>query len=284
MSLSKRYSLFAFLAFLSLGLSAVPAVSPSTGPCPWTIVKTATFNGLPVTNLTLAPGEQVLVNYSIVVDVSTTTGCVSGASYVEVFDDNLIGSGNPTGKIGEVWFGTDTLPKTFTYSKVIGPYNTCGEYCVVNTARLCSGASTNWTITIHVPCETGCTLTPGYWKTHSELGPAPYDDTWAQLPQGADTPFYLSGQTWYDVFWTPPAGGNAYYIFAQAYMAAKLNILNGASTTPAVDAAITWAENFFNSFAPTAGLSKSVRNQVLAQATLLDNYNNGLIGPGHCSE
>ena len=135
---------------------------------------------------------------------------------------------------------------------------------------------------VHVPCAGGCTLTPGYWKTHSRYGPAPYDETWALI--GEDTLFFLSGQSWYQVLWTPPAGGNAYYILAQQYIAAKLNILNGAASTPAVDSAIAWATNFFNTYEPSSSLSRTVRNQAIPTASLLDRYNNGYIGPGHCSE
>ena len=30
--------------------------------------------------------------------------------------------------------------------------------------------SASWTIDVTVPCAGGCTLTPGYWKTHSSFG------------------------------------------------------------------------------------------------------------------
>jgi len=137
-------------------------------------------------------------------------------------------------------------------------------------------------IYVTVACEGGCTLTPGYWKTHSEFGSAPYDDNWAYLPNGASTPFFLSGQTYYHVLWTAPAG-NAYYILAHAYIAAQLNILNGADPT-AVNSAMSSATAFFNAYTPSSTLSKSLRATVIANAVILDNYNNGLIGPGHCSE
>jgi hypothetical protein len=94
-------------------------------------------------------------------------------------------------------------------------------------------------IDINVPCGGGCTLTPGYWKTHSSYGPAPYDDTWAQI--GEDTIFFLSGQSYYDVLWTNPEG-NAYYILAHAYIAAQLNLLNGASAPAEVDVALAMAD------------------------------------------
>jgi hypothetical protein len=196
-----------------------------------------------------------------------------------------------TGSLGTVCIGD--APKTFTYSHSIGPYGTCGDYTVVNTASFTTkdtGAtgSDDWTVHVKVPCLGGCTLTPGYWKTHSSYGPAPYDHTWALLPGGADTPFFKSGQTWYRVLWTPPAGGNVYYQLSFQYIAARLNVLNGAATTPAVDSALSSAESFFATYAPgdAAKFKPTSTNRVnaLGWATTLSQYNIGFIGPGHCSE
>lgn len=188
------------------------------------------------------------------------------------------------GSLGTVCY--PNVPKTFDYYRWIGPYQVCGDYTVDNTASFVTNdtgtrGEDSWRIVVHVPCE-GCTLTPGYWKTHSKYGPAPYDDTWALI--GENTPFFLSGQSYYQVLWTSPAGGNAYYILAHQFIAAKLNILNGAASTPAVDAALAWATEFFNTYKPTDKLSKTLRAEVISYAYLLDQYNNGYIGPGHCSE
>ncbi|HSD84828.1 MAG TPA: DNRLRE domain-containing protein [Anaerolineae bacterium] len=131
-----------------------------------------------------------------------------------------------------------------------------------------------------LPPSGGCSLTPGYWKTHSKYGPAPYDSTWAKV--GEVTAFFLSGQSWYQVLWTEPAG-NAYYILAHAYIAAYLNGLNGADTST-IDAQLTRAAALFNVYAPTTTLSKAVRQDFINTASVLDQYNNGYIGPGHCSE
>ncbi len=89
-------------------------------------------------------------------------------------------------------------------------FETCGEYQVENTATFTTNTtrtqgSASATVAVSVPCQGGCTLTQGYWKTHSRYGPAPYDSTWAQI--GEDTPFYLSGQSYYRVLWTSPSGG-----------------------------------------------------------------------------
>lgn len=136
------------------------------------------------------------------------------------------------------------------------------------------------------PPPGGCTLTLGYWKTHSEFGPAPYDATWAQLPSGASTGFFLSGQTWFQVFNTTPSG-NAYYILAHQYMAAVLNGLNGASAPAAVTQAIASATALFNTYTPAQiGALKgnqAPRPAFISLAETLDDYNNGLIGPGHCN-
>lgn len=136
------------------------------------------------------------------------------------------------------------------------------------------------------PPPPGCTYTLGYWKTHSKAGPAPYDPTWALLPGGLEqnTIFFLSGQTWLQAFNTPPAG-NAYYQLSQQYMAAKLNVLGGADPTAAASA-IAAAETLFSTYTPAqvAALPKNsaVRALFIALSGTLDNYNNGIIGPGHC--
>ena len=133
----------------------------------------------------------------------------------------------------------------------------------------------------------GCTHTPGYWKTHSEFGPAPYDDTWAQLSNGASTTFYLSGKTYYQVLWTSPAG-NAYYQLSFQYIAAGLNQLNGASVPAEVLAAYNSATTLFNTYtpaniAPLKG-NNPTRAQFINLAGILGDYNSGITGPGHCDD
>lgn len=198
-------------------------------------------------------------------------------------DECITVSDDKYGSLGKVCY--NDLPKTFSYSLNVS-YAVCGDYEFVNTASFATNdtgttGSDSWTVKVSVPCAGGCTLTQGYWKTHSIYGPAPYDDTWALV--GEDTLFFNSGLSWYKVLWTPPSGGNVYFILAHQYIAAKMNILNGADGT-AVSSALSWAENFFNTYTPTSTLSKLVKNEAAKVAAQLDQYNNGLIGPGHCSE
>ena len=160
---------------------------------------------------------------------------------------------------------------------------------ITNTARLTEADSGTERLASAVaeistgPCATGCTRTYGYWKTHTRYGPAPRDPTWDQIGEnGEDTPFYQSGQTYYQVLWTP-ARGNAYYILAYQFIAARLNLLSGASSTPEVDEALAWSETFFSQFPPD-NVPPDQRDTAISYANLLDRYNNGEIGPGHCDE
>lgn len=129
------------------------------------------------------------------------------------------------------------------------------------------------------PDEEGlCSLTQGYWKTHSSYGPAPYDVTWELV--GEDTPFFASGTSHIDVMWTAPRG-NAYYILAHQYIAAKLNEARGADVSAVADE-LAAAQAWFETYGPV-GLDRDQQAAAKALAETLDAYNNGLIGPGHCS-
>jgi len=122
------------------------------------------------------------------------------------------------------------------------------------------------------PPPPGCTLTLGFWKNHTSDWPSGYSPT---------DPFFSSGKTWLGALSTPPQG-NAYYILSQQYVAAVLNGASGASVPANVQTAIDGATAFFTANGPTPAPTGSVRAQLIAWAGTLDQYNNGLIGPGHC--
>ena len=179
-------------------------------------------------------------------------------------------------------------PMTKSYTCPVGGLEECGEFQYQGISQMMTSdlnipGVSDCTIEENVICDGSCTLTPGYWKTHSSYGPAPYDATWANI--GENTVFFLSGKSYYQVLWTPPAG-NVYYNLSRAYIAAKLNILNGATVPQNVQAAYDAATAIFTAYTPTqVGAFKGAnRNQVISLASTLDSYNNGLIGPGHCSE
>ena len=284
-------------AILNAVSDMVSGVGAATVDCgvtfPYTLVAGGTLNctysaSLPNADNRLNTATATLQNTPSGTTDFTGSANVSFANAdVSQVDECITVNDDQFGALGTVC--ANASPQIFNYSLNVGPYATCGEYTYVNTATFTTTdtgttGSDSHTVNVNVPCAAGCTLTPGYWKTHSLHGPAPYDDAWLAIgPAGADTTFFWSFQSYYQVLWTAPQG-NAYYILAHAYIAAKLNILNGASTTPEVDAAILYAEDFFSTHFPWLPLSKSARNTAIKNAQILDNYNNGLIGPGHCSE
>jgi hypothetical protein len=144
----------------------------------------------------------------------------------------------------------------------------------------------------------GCTYTQGYWKTHANYAPKPQfarkrDKTWDMIDgAGAlneNAPFidgtYNSGYSYIQVMWTAPKG-NAYYLLAHQYIAAKLNTLAGAGTTAQVASAITQAEAMFRAHInpkDTWWSNATNRSNAIALAGIFGSYNEGKTGPGHCS-
>lgn len=71
-------------------------------------------------------------------------------------------------------------------------------------------------------------LSHGFWKRHADPSRNNYASTWDLVGDlGPDTEFMGTGESWSDVI-SRPTNGNAYYILAQQYIAAQLNVMNGA--------------------------------------------------------
>ncbi len=266
----------------------------------------------------LAPGDSLHCTYSADlpdgsdrVNTATvaTTGQVGGGQATA-----NVAFGAPTTEIDEEidvnddlagFLGTvdaSLVPASFHYVRNVGPFDDtqCGDQQMKNTVTFTTNdtgteGSDTWTVDVFVDCPDtgGCTLTQGYWKTHSDQGPAPFDDTWDLiLPNGSATPFFGSGQSYYDVLWTTPRGGNAWYILAHQYIAAELNVLNGAAIPPAVLADWTAAGAMLQQWdadgpgTPGDNLIPRGpnRNAAIALAGSLADYNEGVTGPGHCDE
>ena len=215
----------------------------------------------------------------------------------EIDECATINDTNPNGPNGWTVCSGD-VPTTTTYTVNFGKNDSadvkleCGLNTHTNTSTLTTNdtntsTTSSWTINATVACTNGCTLTQGYWKTHNNSfkGGAPADPTWNLLgPSAEQSQFFSSGSTWFDIFWMPPSGGNAYLQLAHQYMAAKLNILKGTFAPPIVLNAINWAEGFFPGKTPLTKLSSADKSQARYYASILASYNEGLIGPGHCSE
>ena len=300
MRLRKTLLLLAALTALAtavLGGTAQIARGDALHPtCTWSVDKTASLHsnpGVPITTLNLSLDQTVTIDYKIVVTRTCEAGfdpfAETGSAFVK---DSYAGT-----LATHLFLDSTNLQesRTFTYSRDITA-SSCDSFDVVNTVDVLDSdplnpfATDTNTINVVVHCDGGCTLTQGYWKTHSTYGPASKPDaTWNLLPGGAgpNTVFFLSGASWYQVFWTAPAG-NAYYNLAHQYMAARLNILDGASAPASVSNAITAATALFNAYTPAqiAALkgSDALRKQFIDLAGILGSYNEGRIGPGHCDE
>jgi hypothetical protein len=136
--------------------------------------------------------------------------------------------------------------------------------------------------------DPGCTLTQGYWKTHADASSSKYDDTWDDL--GGPDAIFLWGLSYIDILNTSPKQGDAWYILAHQYIAAILNEAAGANTVTPTDitdeladalALLTaWAPGSLTSKA--TGAAAAARDDALELAGDLDDWNNGVTGPGHC--
>lgn len=124
--------------------------------------------------------------------------------------------------------------------------------------------------------STDCTLTQGFWKTHS--------NSWAQvLSLQLGSVSYTHAQL-LSIFNTP-AGGNGLIFLAHQLIAAKLNVLFGATAPPSVATAITQADALIGALViPPVGGGFLSPASASALTVTLDDFNNGTTGPGHCPD
>lgn len=194
--------------------------------------------------------------------------------------------------------------KTIEYSVVLGSEGTdadvvlqCGENEHPNVADFVTNDSQetgddNWSVLANVNCFLGCTLTQGYWKNHSQEGPAPYDENWALLGDfDGDSNEEQEGEllagstmTWLEVFNTAPKKGNVWLQLAHQWMAAYLNSLTGADVPADVQLALDGAETWLTNHSPDDNLKAADAPEAHEWAELLASYNEGTVGPGHCTE
>lgn len=188
-----------------------------------------------------------------------------------------------------------------TYERTFGPFTSCsiGSLQFPNTATFTTTdthtfGSASWVISVTVPCS-GCTLTIGYWKTHAGFGPQP-DVVTPLLPiylgtQGGSLTVTVSTAAqavsilnFGGSNGVTDASNGINRLYAQL-LAAKLNIKSGADPS-AIASTIASADAFLatHNSSSWAFLSRANRNLVNSWQLALDSYNNGIIGPGHCSE
>lgn len=117
-----------------------------------------------------------------------------------------------------------------------------------------------------------CTYTMGYWKTHKKDWPV------TTLTLGLET----FDQNVLLVILRSPTHGDATLILAHQLIAAKLNIANGAYDSSIVEV-IAYADGLLRDYPVGSDPQDTSRMEGIELANELDQYNNGLVGPEHCS-
>lgn len=146
------------------------------------------------------------------------------------------------------------------------------------------------------PCGgCGCTYTIGYWKNHAGLGNGNQADEIAPLIAAAGGAIWLGDESGCRSIGVDDAVeakayldrlGDSYNGINRLYaqlLAAKLNILNGASSA-AVDGTIVAVDAFLAQHGSEDWnlLCDGEKQMVNEWKRTLDFYNNGFIGPGYC--
>jgi hypothetical protein len=149
------------------------------------------------------------------------------------------------------------------------------EYVIRIRANGGSGDPSQFSETMVVssaPLAQNCTFTVGYWKNHPEEWPV------TNLTLGNVN--YTAAQL-LDIL-NESSSGNKFLLLAHQLIAAKLNIQNGADPS-SVSATIANADALIgNLVPPPIGSDDLPNNPTVGYANQLDDFNNGLIGPGHC--
>jgi hypothetical protein len=164
----------------------------------------------------------------------------------------------------------------------------------------------SWTGGYPPPCPqppAGCTYTQGYWGSKpGVVWPYPYnrDDIFYSAIQINSTtnkgqvtctpvtdPYGVPiSLTWQQVMDADVSQSQGYYQLAHQYIAAVLNIANGASVPEGIQTALDDAQAWLVANNPTACCANGSCGIQKGIAAILDQFNNGLYpgGPVHCAE
>ncbi len=168
---------------------------------------------------------------------------------------------------------------SISFHKTITNENVCDATAELHNIATLTESDTHETRTaeavVHLTapaCPVGCVLTQGFWKTHPDAWPAGHSPS---------DPFFSSGKTWMEVLWTAPRG-DAYYILAHQYIAAVLNVANGATPPAEVAAVIDDATAWFSSHGPGVPASSPEGQTLVHWSETLAAFNEGKMGVPHC--
>lgn len=135
---------------------------------------------------------------------------------------------------------------------------------------------------VHLSCEKEpkkvkkCPLPKNYWKTHNKYAPQmPERIKWPIGPKTDDPAedTKLCGKTWYKNLKTEPDSGDAFYVLSHQYIAARINIANGAHVPFSIPGTLLVAHGLLSHCTPiTHPLTRFI---ALGLAEVLRKYNDG---------
>ncbi len=142
---------------------------------------------------------------------------------------------------------------------------------------------------IYVSCvekpkkKRACPLNKKHWKSHHKYASMPKDIAWptSHYTSKPAEKTKMCGKTWLNNLHTKPKG-DAFYTLSHQYIAAHLNIANGAKVPPAVALALFISAGIVHK-CPTLK-SGHVRYLALTMAAILEKYNDGLKTSKKCKE
>lgn len=214
-------------------------------------------------------------------------------------DDN-----NPEGPMAQE-ICADATPANVPYSKNFGPFTEVGMSTHSNTACIATDDGTEKCDTVDIPITVngpappgenpgeGCTLTQGYWKSHTRDGFNGFQHLQIQelIESSPDGKILLGDMVIttvdeaHDVF-ISAQGDDLVAKLKSQLLTTKLNILSSADGTD-IEATITAADTFLSVLGmdeiPKGKAGKDLREEANQLKGELDSYNNGEIGPGHCT-
>jgi hypothetical protein len=202
--------------------------------------------------------------------VAVTT---QGQNDVTLLANPLDEPANASYDFGFVLIPTPTPTVTPTHTPTVTPSATPTDTTSPTRTKTATRTKTPTPTSSATATPTGCTFTQGYWKNHPEAWPV------SSITIGGVT--YTQAQA-IAILQTSPEG-DATYILAHQLIAAKLNVLNGANGS-VVASTISDADTFLSTHPLGSNPSNPDRAYAIQLAMTLDDYNMGLIGPGHCDE
>ncbi|RKX27551.1 MAG: hypothetical protein DRP45_00770 [Candidatus Zixiibacteriota bacterium] len=141
-----------------------------------------------------------------------------------------------------------------------------------------------WDAGLYRPVWVGCSLTIGFWKNHAGFGPQ--DDVVTDLlPISLGSIDVTTAAEAYAILRQKDCGGpsNGLVKLMAQFLAVKLNGANGADLGAVADE-IADADQVLTDYSCSDwdNLSRKQKKAINKLKSTFDDYNNGIIGPGHC--